>query len=348
MVFGLFGSLLFNIANFLYLALVQGFVLGRLQRDPLLKISLIGCLFQVSRLVYYIHAMKQSLIAGVCGIIACASMDIAHTFVFFHRHGKYIRVGAGCFIAIAIYYIVGLNTNLKDLAEGKGAEAKGMAPTDFFNASTVWQLVAVIRFREALKKREIESNSSIMSPEKMIKVLLVIVVLEAISIVFLMSDIRVYALCFSGFQHSLSLSVMIYAGTMDFMKGDGTIWGAIKGECNTLRKDARHVGEVMTLIEDVHETVENLEEKVEGDVKHVYDALKGAEDKVLKDVKHVHEKIEENVHDVEEGKKSFIKHEKDKIKVAEKRLAGGVHAIEGKIGDVLHAEGKFIRSHLPF
>jgi len=245
-VLGHFGFLVFNITNVLYLVLIQGYVFGRLQRDTLLKLALVGCLVQAISCSASIstfnevNSISANLIAGVCGIIAHASMDIAHVFLFFRReHGKFIKFGTGCIVVVAIYYMIGLNVHLSDIANGKGASAGGMAPTDFFIASTIWQLVAVIKFRFDFSKKEIqyEDNSSRMPRETFLKLLTVIVVLEVISIAFEMSGIWVLAFAFSGFQYSLSVSIMIYVGTLDFMTGEGSLWGRADAKYHEIHEE---------------------------------------------------------------------------------------------------------------
>jgi len=307
-VLGHFGFLVLNITNVLYLVLIQGYVFGRLQRDPLLKLALIGCLVQViscSASIYTfneVNSISANLIAGVCGIIAHASMDVAHVFVFFHRdHGKFIKFGTGCIVVIATYYIIGLNIHLKDFADGKGANARGMTPDGFFIGSTIWQLLAVIKFRFDFTKKEIqyETNSTRMSRETFIKLFTVIVLLEVISIAFEMSEIWVLAFSFSGFQYSLSVSVMIYIGTLDFMTGDGTIWGGLKADYYTGKEDVHLLGKGLKVLKEVN---------------HIGDALKGEEKP-----KSLLGKLEEGVKgDIEVGKEVLHVGEKgEKLKKKE-------------------------------
>jgi len=281
-VLGHFGFWVFNVVNVLYLVLIQGYVFGRLQRDILLKLALVGCLFQViscSASIYIFNeenTISANLIGGACGIIAHASMDIAHLFVFFHRDaGKFIKFGTGCTVVVAIYYIIGLNVHMEDIANGKGASARGMAPTDFFIASTIWQLAAVIKFRFDFTKKEIqyEDNSSRMPRETFLKLLTVIVVLEVISIAFEMSGIWVLAFAFSGFQYSLSVSIMIYVGTLDFMTGEGSWLGSERAKINTAKEDTHLLFTGMKAIGDIGDVLTgkgHIEEDVEAVKKTVH------------------------------------------------------------------------------
>jgi len=298
-VLGHFGFWVFNVTNVLYLVLIQGYVFGRLQRDILLKLALVGCLFQViscSASIYIFNeenTISANLIGGACGIIAHASMDIAHLFVFFHRDaGKFIKFGIGCTVVVAIYYMIGLNVHMEDIANGKGASARGMAPTDFFIGSTILQLLAVIKFRFDFIKKEIqyEDNSSRMPREKFIKLFTVIVVLEVIAIAFEMSGIWVLAFSFSGFQYSLGVSVMIYIGTLDFMTGEGSWWGRADAKYHEIHeeghllisgiREAHKIGDAIEGKEKPKTFLGKVEDRVKTDLEIGKDVVHLAEDAI--------------------------------------------------------------------
>jgi len=344
-VLGHFGFLVFNITNVLYLVLIQGYVFGRLQRDTLLKLALVGCLVQAiscSASIYtFNEAISADLLAGVCGIIAHASMNIAHVFVFFHReHRKFVKFGTGCIVVIAIYYMIGLNVHLSDLANGKGASARGMAPTDFFIASTIWQLVAIAKFRFDFTKEEIqyEDDGSRMPRETFMKLLTVIVVLEVISIAFEMSEIWVLAFSFSGFQYSLSVSVMIYVGTLDFMTGGSNAYGDEESDYDKIVDKAYHVGEsTNSLINTVGDAKSDYD-TIKGNIRHIEESPRDAMseyDKIIEKIHHAEESLGDGKTDYDEIKETNHDAEESfgDAKSDYDRIMGKIHDVEESLGD---------------
>jgi len=208
--------LLFNVINATYLILVQGFGLGRLQKDTLLKLTLAGCLLQHGSCIASItrwnlgtpHAAQYGIPSAVFGIVAHVPCDMVYFFLAFHRAGQAGIVKAGC----AALTVLGVLLSVLTYTNWDDSTESFKYLLMYGPISTLWHIFAVWKHRSDRAKGEVDGVMAGPEEDSVSKILLTAILIDVVAIGLEGGAPKVFSNGAPGMHFCATLLVAIFAG----------------------------------------------------------------------------------------------------------------------------------------